>query len=201
MRLSTDFDTACTLLNELKARADRGDFGILDNDCPWSELRAEFLRWARQTLKGRGAKQYESDLARFESFMTVQSIRQISQAVALSYREWRLAQAVQVRRREGRAAPLARKVTPRTVNREVGTLINMLNKGVEWGRIGSNPLAGLKPLRHDKPVKCRRSLSADEVLAAAQLQPGLSGARLAYVRLYRVAAGRTGRPAVPGRRF
>jgi integrase len=102
-------------------------------------------------------------LDRFERFMTVQSVHQLSQAVVMSYREWRLGQSVVCHSRKGDAAPLARKVSPRTINREVGTLNNMLNKGVQWGRIGSNPLAGLKPLRHDKPVKQRRSLTADEI--------------------------------------
>ena len=33
-RLSSDFKTAGELLNELKARADRGHYGMVDNDCP-----------------------------------------------------------------------------------------------------------------------------------------------------------------------
>jgi integrase len=170
-RLSTDFDTACTLLNELKARADRGDFGLLDNDCSWDELKAEFLRWARQSMKGKGAKQYESDLRRFESFLKVQSIRQLSPAVAMSYREFRLSQAVTVRTRKDNAAPLSRKVCPRTVNREIGTIINMLNRGVAWGRIGSNPLSEIKPLTHDKPVKQRRALTTEEVERLFETSP------------------------------
>ena len=40
-RLSTDFKAACELLNDLRARADRGDFGIVDNNYPWDELKAE----------------------------------------------------------------------------------------------------------------------------------------------------------------
>ncbi len=160
-RLSTDFRTACELLTDLRSRADRGDFNIVDNDCPWSELRGEFMRWARQSVRRPG--EYDADLKRFEKFLAVQSVRQVSQAVVLSYREWRLAQSIVVHSRKKNAAPLARKVSPRSVNREVGTLNNMLNKGVEWGRIGSNPLAGLKPLRHDKLVKQRRSLTVEEI--------------------------------------
>ncbi|HWA98248.1 MAG TPA: site-specific integrase, partial [Pirellulales bacterium] len=48
-------------------------------------------------------------------------------------------------------------------NREVTTLNNMLNHGVTWGRIGFNPIAGLKPLAHDQRSKERRSLSLQEV--------------------------------------
>ena len=76
----------------------------------------------------------------------------------VGYREWRLSQFVEGRRKlpNGQTIPLTRKVSPRTVNREVGTLNNMLGKGVEWQRIGSNPIKGLKPLRHDSPCKDRR---------------------------------------------
>ena len=47
----------------------------------------------------------------------------------------------------------------------------MLNKAVVWRRIGSNPLAELKPLPHDKPVKQRRSLSVEEVQAILAASP------------------------------
>ena len=41
-RLSRDLRTAKLLLNDLMARSDRADFGYLDNDCPWKELRVAF---------------------------------------------------------------------------------------------------------------------------------------------------------------
>jgi len=36
---------------------------------------------------------------------------------------------------------------------------------VAWRHIGNNPLASLRPLRHDSPAKQRRSLSLAEVQA------------------------------------
>jgi integrase len=51
------------------------------------------------------------------------------------------------------------------------TLHNMLNKGVEWKRIGRNPIAGIKPLPHDKPRKKRRSLMLAEVQAILDASP------------------------------
>ena len=68
-----------------------------------------------------------------------------------------------MRTRKSNAPPLARKVSPRTVNREVGTINNMLNKGVMWPLIGRNAIAGLKPLKHTTPVKQRRPLNSDEI--------------------------------------
>jgi hypothetical protein len=58
---------------------------------------------------------------------------------------------VQTRRElpPGEETPPKRNVSARSVNREVGTVVNLLKKGVAWDRIGTNPLKGLKPLRHE----------------------------------------------------
>ena len=50
-RLSSDFKAACDILAELRARASRGDFGLVDNDYRWADLKVEFLRWAKQALR------------------------------------------------------------------------------------------------------------------------------------------------------
>jgi hypothetical protein len=41
--LSTDFKAACQILNDLKARADKGDFGLMDNSYPLEDLRRHYL--------------------------------------------------------------------------------------------------------------------------------------------------------------
>jgi integrase len=67
-------------------------------------------------------------------------VGQLSAAVVVSYREGRLAQGL----------------SPRTLNGEVGALGSMLNWGVDPGKlIGSNPIAGLKPLPHLNPKEGR----------------------------------------------
>jgi integrase len=161
-RLSTDFCAACELLNELRARADKADFGLVDNDYPYEELKAKFIRWARQSV--RNPHEYEADLKRFEQFSMLRNVRQIDQDHVMAYRAWRLAQTVGGR-------PGGRAISPRTVNREVNTLTNMLNKGVKWKKIGSNSLVGLKPLPHDERVKNRRALTLDEVQAVFDHSP------------------------------
>ena len=50
-RLSSDHKAAVTMLNDLRARSDRADFGLVDNDYAWEELRAEFLKWKQQTSR------------------------------------------------------------------------------------------------------------------------------------------------------
>ncbi|HEX4144795.1 MAG TPA: site-specific integrase [Pirellulales bacterium] len=162
-RLSSNFRAAGEMLTELRSRADKGDFGLVDNDYPWVDLKTEFLRWARQSV--RRPQEYAADLARLESFTTITSVRQITPAFVIGYRDWRLGQFVKSRRKmaNGQPAYLDRKVSPRTINREVGTLHNLLAKAVQWKRIGSNPIKDVKPLRHDAPCKERRSLEASEV--------------------------------------
>ena len=152
-RLSSDFSTAKELLNDLRSRSDRADFGLVDNDYLWKDLREEFFRWARQSI--RASEGYETDLNQIEEYQCVRSIRQINHAFVFGFRQWRLGQGV----------------GPRTVNRAVDTLGNMPNKGVAWGRIGENTIASIKPLPNDEPRKKRRSLSVEEVQALSDASP------------------------------
>jgi integrase len=159
-KLSGDFDTAKQMMNDLRARADKSDFGIRDNDLPWNDLKVKFLRWAKQAV--RRPKEYEADLKRIESYQRVTSVRHITPQYVLGYREWRLAQTVR---------GTDRFVTPRTVNRDVNTLRNMLNKGKYWKMLGGNPIADIEPLPHDSPVKERRPLTVDEVTDLFEASP------------------------------
>src|SRR5262245_3410265 len=91
-KLATDFSAAKDILNEMKARASRGDFGLRDNNYKWDDLKAEFLRWARQAVRNPG--EYERDLERFEKYLKVHSVRQIDQNYVLGFREWRLTHTI-----------------------------------------------------------------------------------------------------------
>ena len=146
-RLSADFKVACTLLREMQARAARTDFGLTDNDFPWQKLVDTFLHWKRQT--SRHPEEFERTLQLLAEYRPVTSVREFDLPYVLGFREWRLAQGV----------------TPRTINKQVGHLNHLLNMAVAWRHIGSNPLASLRPLRHDSPAKQRRSLSLAEVQA------------------------------------
>ena len=152
-RLSTNREVSIRMLNELRVRADRGEFGILDNDYPWTDLKTEFLQWAEQSV--RGHKQYKADLKKFEEFAKIKGIREITHKLVYGFRRWRKAE----------------RVSPRTINRQVGTVQNMLNKAVEWQIIGSNPIKDVKPLAHDVPKKSRRSLTVAEVGAILKASP------------------------------
>ena len=174
-RLGTSYDAALDILNELIYTTNKGDFGLVDDDYSWAELKTQFLRWANQSL--RRTKGYASDLERFEAFAKsdkaggLSRVRHITPALVMRYREHRLSQSITVKSRKAAAEALARRVCPRTVNKEVGTLNNLLNLGVKWKLIGRNPIQGLKPLPHDKPVKNRRPLTKEEVDAIFLASP------------------------------
>ena len=129
--LSTDFKAACQILNDQKARADKAEYGILDNAYPLEELKRHYLRHCRQCLEASTVRCYEGWLGTIMPALGVVKVSHLSVAGVLAYRDRRL----------------AKKRSPRTVNGEVGALLTMLNWGVDPARlIGSNPLAGLAPV-------------------------------------------------------
>ena len=144
-KLSRDLKTAKRALHKLRVRADEENFDLVDNDYEWNQLKAEFLLWAQQRI--RRPKEYKRDLETLERYAGVNSVREITPAYVFDFRKWRLA--------EGKSA--------RTVNKEVNTLNNMLNRGVDWKRIGRNPIKDITPLSNDNPSKVRRSLECWEV--------------------------------------
>ena len=160
-RLSTDLDAAKEILNALRFRADKASFDLLDNRYPWSELRRDFLAWAQQNV--RRWAEYEADLVKFEEFCNIRCVSMVTPSLLLQFRSWRIRQGV----------------TPRTINRQVGTIHNMLAKGVRVFRcIASNPLTEFQRLPEGDPTKKRRALTADEIVdifkyAPADLKPVL----------------------------
>lgn len=156
-RLSTQLDVATTLLHEMQARADKADFGILDNDYAISELKEKYLRQCRQTLKPRSVERYEVSMDTILARLGFSRVGQISVDAVLHYRQQRLSEGL----------------SPRTVNHDVMILAAMLRWGVKPAQlIGSNPLTAVKPLRHDNP-KNGRPLTDLEVqaLLGASKQP------------------------------
>ena len=145
--LAEDYDTACEILAELKARAYRQKHQLdPGNDYPLEKLRAAYLAHCRQQLKPGTVRCYTDWLDTILPALEVVNVRQITVGIILAYREQRL-----------------EEVCPRTVNGEVGALRTMLNWAVDPAKlIAANPLAGLKPLPHPDP-KEGRALEVEEV--------------------------------------
>jgi integrase len=111
-------------------------------------LKKDFLAWAKQSI--RRWREYESDLAAFEKFSHVGCVSMVTPRLVDQFREQRLAEGV----------------TPRTINRQVGTIRNMLSKGARRFKVlATNALGDVKRLPDGDPTKVRRALTADEVEA------------------------------------
>jgi integrase len=148
-KLSTNKKTAVKMLHELRRRAELGDMGVVNNDYPWPKLKEEFLGWSRQKSRPDHFKNHERDLKKIDEYCSVQNVKQIDESYVREFRQWRLADGV----------------SPRTVNAAVTTLKTVLNKGVRWRRIHSNPIKGMEDLPHDEPCKDRRPLDSEEIIA------------------------------------
>jgi integrase len=89
-------------------------------------------------------------LEKFEEFCRIRCVSMVTPRLIDKFREQRLTESV----------------TPRTINRQVGTIRNMLGKGVHRFKVlATNPLVDIKRLPEGDPTKVRRSLTAEEIAA------------------------------------
>lgn len=145
-RLSTDFRVACELLRDLRARADKSDFGLIDNDYSLKDLRSQWLDYCDQVHRPRTVTRYRQNLNNLFGGISCTRVSQLSVDSIIAYRKDRL----------------LKDASSRTINMEVGALSTMLRWGVEHRLIGSNPVAKVTPLSCDG-AKEGRALSPDEV--------------------------------------
>jgi integrase len=145
-KLGTDFAAAKSILNELKGRAERSEFGLLDNNYPLKDLRDAYLKRCRQELRAGSTAGYEQVLTTILDWLGVQKVNQIDVSRVLAYREHQL-----------------QYLAPRRVNYHVRALSGMLKWGVTQKLIGSNPLQEIKPLLWQDNLKEGRPLTDDEV--------------------------------------
>jgi len=151
--LSGNLKTARELLIELRARAERGDYGLLDNNVLVDTLKAEYLKHCRQTSKPNTVERYEGNLAAILPHMP-RKVSAVTIQRVMTYREERLAAGI----------------SPATINMDVTVLGGMFNWGVRHQLIGSNPLKGVGRLPHDRP-KEGRALADSEVKALLDNSP------------------------------
>jgi integrase len=153
-KLATDLDAAKDILVELRSRANKADFDLVDNDYPLGQLRDQYLRHCEQTLGAPSELRYRQSLDRVLPNLPVRRVRQLTAAVILTYRQERLAEGV----------------CPGTVNYEVGVVHRMLRWGTRNKIIGSSPLDGLRALPHLRP-RDGRALDPGEVTALLAAAP------------------------------
>jgi hypothetical protein len=147
-KLGTDFEAAKSILHDLRARAEKAEFGLLDNNFLVEELRKRWEASWQQSRKPRTVERYRQCLDNILPALAVAKVSQITEPRIVAYRDKRLTEGV----------------SPRTVNAEVQALGCMLNWGAKEDvrLIGSNPIATVGPLPHDNP-KEGRPLSSEEI--------------------------------------
>jgi integrase len=153
-KLATDLDAAKSILVELRSRAEKADFDLLDNDYPLDKLRDEYLRHCQQTLGELSEVRYRQAIDVILPRLATTRVRQLTAGLILTYRQERLGDGV----------------NPGTVNYEVAAPHRMLRWGVRNKVIGSSPLDGVKRLPHLRP-KDGRALEPAEVKALLDASP------------------------------
>lgn len=144
--LSRDLKSAMSLLNELRAREEKADYGRLDYNYPLATLAEEFLEDARQTLKHGTHVRYQAAIGQTVSRFSAKTEAGLNLREAQAYRESRIKAGA----------------SPRTFNLELAALGTRLCCTIRRQLTASNPLAELRPVRHDRP-KNGRALSHEEV--------------------------------------
>lgn len=144
-KLANDFEAARKILHDLRARAEKGEYGLLDNDYLIDDLKGAYLKRCSQELRPNTLLRYGYSLKAIMPALAVRKVSQVTVEKVLAYREERL--------RKG--------VSPRTVNHDVTILSAMFGWGVDKNIIGSNPLRKMEPLLHDHPKEGRALTDAE----------------------------------------
>jgi len=121
------------MLVELRMKTYRQSTSELDNDYQLEKLREEWLKSRAQERRASTVRRYQQDMNNVFWWLTVTSVAHLTCDLLEEFPGDRLSDGV----------------SSRMVNMDAGALSTMLNWGVERKKIGSNPIASLKPLAHN----------------------------------------------------
>src|SRR5262245_56472849 len=85
-KLGTDFGAAKSILIELRARAERAGFNLLDNNYTIDQLKRQYLAHCRQALEPSTVRCYEDWLDTIIPAVGVVKVSQLSVSAVLAYR-------------------------------------------------------------------------------------------------------------------
>ena len=111
----------------------------------------KYLEYARLNKKPSSARRNETSINMLMPFFKGRLIESITPFMVEKYKK--------ARREKGKE--------PATVNRDVATLRNMMNKAVEWGYLSANPMSTVKQFREDNEVMWVLSKEEEDALLAA----------------------------------
>jgi integrase/recombinase XerD len=161
--LSTDLEVAKKMLKKKMGEAYADDTARGTMDYPWSRLVEQYLEAVSQTERPKTLQGYRRDLHVFTEFAKPKAVKDITEAIAAKFRASRLAEGA----------------SERTVNKQIGSIRQVLNYGCGKRKNGMhgekliprNPLAGLQKLPETHPRKERRAMTFEEVLAVFEHSP------------------------------
>ena len=142
--LSPNLQVAKTMLRDLRMKVYKESVGDIGNDLGIAELVEAWFRSIQQTVGASTLTRYRQNISNMLRLLPVEKVDQLNLDVLDDFREVRLAEGVK----------------SSTVNKDVAALITMLNWAVHRGKIGSNPIKGLKKLPEFK--KESRAISVQE---------------------------------------
>jgi len=161
--LSKDRQLAEEMLVELRARIQRGDWSLIDNQCSLAPIVDQYLQDVQHKHPPNTAVAYRARLNRILPHVPLRVTRLRHQNI-IDYRAKRLAEGI----------------SPGSINDEVTALLVMLNWAVNAGMIGTNPIAKVGLMRHQ--TQGARALDNQEVEALLKGSPE-RWARLWYCML------------------
>jgi integrase len=144
-KLCSDLQVAEEMLAELKLATYRGEVGIVTTDYLVAALLDDYLRSVSQSIASSSAERYGQRARNLKRLLPAIKVSALDTEHVEVYRAERLDEGI----------------SAATINPEVEYLLAALTWGVQRKRIATNPVAKIRPLKHDK--KESRPLTVPEV--------------------------------------
>jgi len=148
----TSKDMAQKWEDDLKYRMLRGEIGLSRANPEISELVEKFLAYSKTN---KAPASYRRDEVALRNFVSISGLRKFSQVTPLSVEAYK----------NQRLGPVSKT----TVNLELSTLKNMLNKSIQWSLIAENPIKSVSKIRGPelRPIEFLTQEEISALLAVA----------------------------------
>ena len=140
-KLSTNFQVAKVMLEDLRMRKYRESKGDIDNSALIADLAELWFQSITQQRPASTVRRYRQNMAHILRLIPVRRVESLTLEIVEGFRAARLSECPPNK---------STKIKPATVNKDVAVLNQMLNWAVERKIIGSNPIEGMKKLPEQK---------------------------------------------------
>jgi len=147
------------------------------------QVAADYLEWSQMNLKPKTHRRYVTSSKAVLPVFGAREVRQVTPLDVEAFKKVRLERD---------------QCRPATVNRDVAFLRGMLRKGVEWGLIPKNPVAGVAMLKEHNERERFLDVAEVEALISSGPSPDLCAKNPNYMVPVIIALADTGmRPGEP----